>query len=92
MTFVKFNYRNTEINNISYNEAFKKVVQRDKKYLNKSYLRKQYSKGTMNITELWSERSMQQVLGSMPYPRDRLKILKLYQQDKHNLISSQGIG
>ena len=37
-------------------------------------------KGTMQVTDLWSDRHMQDVMGAPTFPRDRLKILKLWGQ------------
>jgi len=32
----------------------------------------------MQVTDLWTDFTLQQIMGSPAYPRDRLKILKIY--------------
>jgi hypothetical protein len=39
---------------------------------------KKSQRGTMNITDLWGDTQMQKVIGSPSFPRDRLKILKVW--------------
>ena len=39
---------------------------------------KKSQRGTMNITDLWGDTQMQKVMGSPSFPRDRLKILKVW--------------
>jgi hypothetical protein len=74
-TFVKFNYRTMENKNINYHAVFQKTLaQRNKLKHDHSSLR-----GTMNVSELWSERNLQDILGSLPYPKDRLKVLRSYE-------------
>ena len=75
-TFVKFNYRTIENKNIHYHAVFDKTLaQRNKLKHNRTSLR-----GSMNVSELWSERNLQEVLGSLPYPKDRLKVLHSYEK------------
>ena len=40
------------------------------------------TKGTMQVSDLWSDRQMQDVMGAPAFPRDRLKILKMWGQKK----------
>ena len=40
------------------------------------------TKGTMQVADLWSDRQMQDVMGTPSFPRDRLKILKLWGDKK----------
>lgn len=70
-TFLRFNYRNYEPGTYNYSNAHTKIKRRSKKPLNK---------GTMQVTDLWSDKQMQEVMGSPAFPRDRLKILKLWGQ------------
>ena len=72
-TFLKFNYRNYEPGTYNYSIAHAKIKRKNKKVLNK---------GTMQVTDLWSDKQMQEVMGSPAFPRDRLKILKLWGQKK----------
>ena len=44
-----------------------------------------YGKGTMHISELWSEKKMKEVIGNLPFPRDRLKVLKMYPKKNNKL-------
>lgn len=73
-TFLKFNYRNYEHGSYTYSSAHNKVKKRNKE--------KVLLKGTMQVTDLWSDRQMQDVMGAPAFPRDRLKILKLWGQKK----------
>lgn len=74
-TFVKFNYRTMENKNMNYHTVFQKTLaQRNKLRIDPPALR-----GTMNVSELWSERHLQDALGSLPYPKDRLKVLHSYE-------------
>jgi hypothetical protein len=79
-TFIKFNYRTMENKNMNYHTVFQKVLsQRNKLKPDKISLR-----GTMNVSELWSEKNLQDIIGSLPYPKDRLKVLHSY--EKNNAI------
>lgn len=71
-TFLRFNYRNTEQGTYNYKQAHRKV-KRATFRSNKSL-----KKGTMNVNDLWAESQIQQVMGSPAFPRDRLKILKIW--------------
>jgi V8-like Glu-specific endopeptidase len=43
----------------------------------------------MHVSELWCEKNLQDVLGSIAYPKDRLKILNQYQKQKKIRIRKQ---
>lgn len=36
----------------------------------------------MNVSELWGEKNLQDLVGSLPFPKDRLKVLHSYQNNK----------
>lgn len=36
----------------------------------------------MHVSDLWSEKNVQEVMGSLPFPKDRLKILHSYKRGK----------
>jgi hypothetical protein len=36
----------------------------------------------MHVNELWSESNLQAIMGSLPFPKDRLKILNAYKLGK----------
>lgn len=62
---------------MNYHTAFQKILSpRNKLKPEKMSLR-----GTMNVSELWSEKNLQDVLGSLPYPKDRLKVLHSYEKN-----------
>jgi hypothetical protein len=63
--------------------VFNKLIKR--KPSNEYSSNKIYSKGTMNVAELWSERKLKEVLGNLPFPRDRLKVLKMYPRKNNRL-------
>lgn len=71
-TFVKFNYRTIENKEINYEATFRKVLHTEE-------AEPRSKKGTMHVNELWSERNLQELMGNVPFPKDRLKILKYYQ-------------
>ena len=54
-TFIKFNYRNIENKHINYSQTYHKIIP----HLNKLKHDKPSHKGTMNVSELWSEKNMQ---------------------------------
>jgi hypothetical protein len=70
-TFLKFNYRNYEPGTYGYGSAFQKIKR-------KGTTTKLRQKGTMQVADLWGDEMMQQVLGSPAFPRDRLKILRVW--------------
>jgi hypothetical protein len=73
-TFVKFNYRVVENKNVNYESTFRKVLQpKRSKELG-------ICRGTMHVSDLWCEANLQEIVGHLPYPKDRLKILKDYQR------------
>jgi hypothetical protein len=39
---------------------------------------KKSQRGTMTIADLWGDSQMQKIMGSPSFPRDRLKILKVW--------------
>ncbi len=47
--------------------------------------KKKVNKGSMNINELWSEKQLADILGPLPFPRDRTKVLKMYPRGRKNL-------
>ena len=54
-TFVKFNYRTVENKDINYSSAYQKILnQKNKLFGEKNALR-----GTMSVSELWSEGNLQ---------------------------------
>lgn len=71
---MRFNYRSTETGTLNYRQAYKKVERSslggDKR--NKSY------RGTMQVTDLWADPQVQEIMGSPSFPRDRMKILKIW--------------
>lgn len=73
-TFLRFNYRNTETGTFNYAQTFKKI---ERGSLG-SRRGNSHKKGTMQVTDLWGEPQMQEVMGSPSFPRDRLKILKIW--------------
>jgi hypothetical protein len=77
-TFVKFNFRTTETQNMNYHSVFQNTLAQNNK------LRRDRSsrRGSMNVSELWSEKNLQEILGSLPYPKDRLKVLHSYEKNK----------
>ena len=70
ITFLKFNYRSSEQGGLEFSTAFKKF--------DKHPSIKIRHRGTMQITDLWNDNTMQEVMGSPAFPRDRLKILKVW--------------
>jgi hypothetical protein len=76
-TFMRFNYRYTETGTFNYRQAFKKV-ERGKTIGSTRSNTCLKGKGTMHVTDLWGDPLMQQVLGAPSFPRDRLKILKIW--------------
>ncbi len=77
-TFLKFNFRTMETQNMNYHSVFQKTLAHSNK------LRRDRSslRGSMNVSELWSERNLQDILGSLPYPKDRLKVLHSYEKSQ----------
>lgn len=71
---MKFNYRNSEQGTYNYRQALKKIERTTIKNSRSTA----DLKGTMHVNELWSENQVQQVMGSPAFPRDRLKILKIW--------------
>jgi len=69
-TFLRFNYRNCEKGTYDYPTALKA--------LNRKAASAIKLKGTMQVTDLWCDASMHEVMGSPTFPRDRLKILKVW--------------
>lgn len=69
---MRFNYRNTEQGTYNYKQAHRKVQRAT--FRSSTSLKK----GTMNVNDLWAEAQIQQVMGSPAFPRDRLKILKIW--------------
>ena len=49
---------------------------------------KKSQRGTMNITDLWGDSQMQKVIGSPSFPRDRLKILKVWGSRKKEIMEN----
>lgn len=78
-TFIKFNYRAMENKDMNYHTAFQKILSPRNKLKPKP--EKISLRGTMNVSELWSEKNLQDVLGSLPYPKDRLKVLHSYEKN-----------
>lgn len=77
-TFLKFNYRNHEKTAaVNYSTAFDKLSKGKGYILSKP--KKKIIKGTMNVTDLWGDSTMQEVIGQPAFPKDRLKILKMYE-------------
>ena len=62
---------------------YNKLIKKDNKELLSS--NKIYGKGTMHISELWSEKKLKEVIGNLPFPRDRLKVLKMYPKKNNKL-------
>lgn len=54
-TFIKFNYRNVENKHINYTQTYHRIMPS----LNRLKYDKPSYKGTMNVSELWSERNLQ---------------------------------
>lgn len=77
-TFVKFNYRTMESKHISYGAVYEKLLSNTLR----TKEQRPCLKGTMNVNELWSERNLQELIGSLPFPKDRLKVLDSYQKSK----------
>jgi hypothetical protein len=71
-TFLKFNYRHYEPGTSSYDVVHYRVKRRGRSQPPR--------KGTMQVTDLWADKQMQEVMGSPTFPRDRLKILKVWGQ------------
>lgn len=71
---MRFNYRNTETGTYNYKKAFKKV---ERGSLGTGRMNS-LTKGTMQVTDLWADPQMHEILGSPSFPRDRLKILKIW--------------
>jgi hypothetical protein len=71
---MRFNYRNTENGTINYRQAYKKI---ERGTLG-SDKRNNSTRGTMQVTDLWGDSQVQEVMGSPSFPRDRLKILKIW--------------
>ena len=40
------------------------------------------NRGSMHVIDLWGDKNLQEIMGSLPFPKDRLKILNSYQQGK----------
>lgn len=81
-TFIRFNYRTIEPKMIAFDHVHHKLFNST----DSSSGQKIMFKGSMNISELWSEKNLQELIGSLPFPKDRLKILNSYQQNKSKLI------
>lgn len=43
----------------------------------------------MNVSELWSEKKLKEVMGNLPFPSDRLKVLKMYPKKNNKLFLNQ---
>lgn len=71
---MRFNYRNTETGTINYRQAYRKVERASLA----SVKRNMSHRGTMQVTDLWGDPQVQEVMGSPSFPRDRLKILKIW--------------
>ncbi len=84
VTFLKFNYRNYEPGTYGYGAAYGKIKRKGTMRLG--------HKGTMQVADLWGEETMQQVIGSPAFPRDRLKMLRIWGQKSQKEISSMGGG
>lgn len=39
-------------------------------------------RGSMHVSELWSDQNLLELMGSLPFPKDRLKILNAYKIGK----------
>lgn len=77
-TFIKFNYRTVENNSICYENIYQQILSP----FNHLQTDRKCHKGSMNINELWSEKNLQELLGSLPFPKDRLKVLNSYPKNK----------
>jgi hypothetical protein len=73
-TFLRFNYRNTETGTFNYRQAHRKIERGSLGGARPNLT----SKGTMQVTDLWGDPQMLEVMGSPSFPRDRLKILKIW--------------
>jgi len=40
----------------------------------------------MNVNELWSDKNLQELMGSLPFPNDRLKVLNFYKKSSTGRI------
>lgn len=74
---MKFNYRSIEARPIDYYSAYEAVLLAKNTKTPDRILR-----GSMHVSDLWSENNMQEVIGSLPFPKDRLKILNSYKRGK----------
>ena len=70
LTFLRYNYRSCEKGTYNYPTAFKILGSKSSSKLK--------LKGTMQVADLLSDASMHEVMGSPTFPRDRLKILKVW--------------
>ena len=77
-TFVKFNYRHCDSNSINYGSVFDQILTKKK---GKNRGRIQH--GSMHVCELWGEDQMLGIIGHLPLPNDRLKMLDAYKSGKN---------
>jgi hypothetical protein len=73
-TFLRFNFRRTENGTLNFDQAYKRMPRTSLSITRN----KKKQRGTMNITDLWGDAQLQKVIGSPSFPRDRLKILKVW--------------
>jgi hypothetical protein len=72
-TFVRFNYRHTDHRAINYDSAFDRIL------APKSGIGGvKIPRGSMHVNELWCEKNLEELMGNLPFPKDRLKILNSY--------------
>ncbi len=71
---MRFNYRNTEQGTYNFTQAFNKIKRRTLGSTRSNTCKK----GTMHVNDLWGDVQLQEVMGTPSFPRDRLKILKIW--------------